>query len=179
MKYEHKIAGKTIYLRILQCTDTSAEYLRWMEDSEVNQYLESRHSSQNMESIRAFIQKMLESPTNYLFGIFSNDTHEHIGNIKLGDISDKYSRGDIGLLIGNRNYWGKGIGSEAIGLISDFGFNTLKLHKVFAGAYASNVGSIKAFQKNGFVIEGKFKDHYRLPNGEWEDSVILSKIQNT
>ena len=78
----------------------------------------------------------------------------HIGNIKLGPINWVHRFADISLLIGDKNYWGKGIATEAIRLISNFAFKVINLRKVKAGCYASNIGSAKAFEKAGFKREG-------------------------
>jgi len=60
-------------------------------------------------------------------------------------------------------------------LATDFAFNTLGLHKVWGGAYAPNIGSINAFQKNGFEQEGNKRSQY-LCHGEYVDDIIFGKV---
>ncbi|MBR3618373.1 MAG: GNAT family N-acetyltransferase, partial [Bacteroidaceae bacterium] len=77
------LQGERIYLRRLTEDDVSDDYVRWMNDPEINQYLESRFHTHTIESTRAFIR----SETNenkYQFGIFVKETGKHIGNIKIG-----------------------------------------------------------------------------------------------
>ncbi|HEY5122999.1 MAG TPA: GNAT family protein, partial [Ignavibacteria bacterium] len=95
--------------------------------------------------------------------------------IKLGPINWIHRAGDISLLIGDKNYWGKGLATEAIKILVDFAFNVLNLHKVYAGYYESNAGSAKAFGKCGFEVEGKYREGYFL-NGEFIDVIRTGLI---
>lgn len=168
------LQGETIYLRRLTEDDASDDYVRWMNDPEINQYLESRFYTQTKESTKAFIRSVTND-SNYQFGIFVNETGKHIGNIKIGSINLYHKFADIGFLIGEKEYWGKGIATEAIKLATDFAFNTLGLHKLWGGAYAPNIGSIKAFIKNGYQQEGVKKSQY-LSNGEYVDDIMFGKV---
>jgi RimJ/RimL family protein N-acetyltransferase len=82
----------------------------------------------------------------------------------------------MGLLIGERAYWGRGIATEVISLVSRYAFDELKLRKVTAGCYDTNRGAIKAFEKAGFVREGLRKKQY-LCNGEYVDHVMLGLLR--
>lgn len=138
------LQGEKIFLRRLTEDDASEDYVRWMNDPEINQYLESRFYTHTIESTKAFIRSVTND-SNYQFGIFDKATSKHIGNIKIGSINAYHRFADIGFLIGEKEYWGKGIATEAIRLATDFGFNFLKLHKLFGGAYSPNMGSVKSF----------------------------------
>ena len=168
------LQGERIYLRRLTEDDVSDDYVRWMNDPEINQYLESRFHTHTIESTRAFIRSVTNE-NNYQFGIFVKETGKHIGNIKIGSINQYHKYADIGFLIGEKNYWGKGIATEAIKLVTDFAFNTLKLHKLFGGLYSPNVGSLHAFQKNGYEQEGIKKSQYLL-NGVYYDDIMFGKV---
>ena len=168
------IYGERIYLRRLTEDDVSEAYVRWINDPDINQYLESRFYEQTIESTKAFIRSVTND-NNYQFGIFIKETDQHIGNIKIGSINHFHKYADIGFLIGEKEYWGKGIASEAIKLATDFAFNTLGLHKLWGGAYAPNVGSMKAFLKNEYVEEGVKKSQY-LCNGVYVDDIMFGKV---
>ncbi len=168
------LQGERIYLRRLTENDASEDYVRWMNDPEVNQYLESRFYTHTIESTKAFIRSV-SNDNNYQFGIFDKKIDKHIGNIKIGSINQYHRYADIGFLIGEKDYWGKGIATEAIKLATDFAFNTLKLHKLWGGLYSPNIGSLRAFQKNGYVQEGVKKSHY-LSNGVFVDDIMFGKV---
>ena len=82
----------------------------------------------------------------------------------------------MSLFIGEKAIWGKGYATEAIALASEYAFNGLNLHKLSAGFYAANIGSIKAFQKNGFIQEGLRKNH-RIYQGAYVDEVLMGKAR--
>lgn len=167
--------NQKINLRRLQASDVTLEYVNWMNDPEINRYLESRYDDHSLTSIKTFVEAMSHEKGNFLFGIFCNKTSLHIGNIKLGPIDYRYLRAEIGLIVGNRNFWGKGIATEAILIICKFAAEELKLRKVEAGCYSSNQGSKKAFVKAGFEVEGLLKEHFYC-NGKPEDSIRLGKV---
>ena len=171
-----KIEGKQIYLRRLTEDDVTDNYVSWMNDTEINQYLESRFTVHEIEETKSFIRSV-SNDRNYQFGIFLIENDEHIGNIKIGSINPYHKFADIGYLIGEKKYWGRGIATEAIKLATDFAFNTLKLNKLYGGVYSPNIGSMRAFEKNGYVQEGCKKSQY-LCNGIYVDDYIYGKINN-
>ena len=151
------LKGKNILLRKLSVDDISIDYLNWMNDYEVVKYTESRHTVHTMESLKDFVIHV-NNENNYCFAIIDKQSGKHIGNIKVGNIHPIYKYADVGLIIGDKNFWGKGIATEALQICVEFAFKQLKLHRLFAGMYDLNIGSIKAFEKAGFLREGCEKE---------------------
>jgi len=171
-----KVEGSRIYIRKLTEKDATERYTGWLNDKMINRYLESRFRMYTPEDVKDYINTMNNGEANCLFGIFDKAGHQHIGNIKIGDIHPGYKYGDIGLIIGEKAWWSKGIATEAIGLTVDYAFDALLLNKVTAGMYANNVGSFKAFLKNGFREVGIFKKHV-LYEGEFVDVIKVEKLR--
>lgn len=117
-----QISGQRIFLRPLEETDVGDDYLAWMRDPQVIQYLESRNQTQTLDALRAFLRNMNASPLDHLFGIFLAQGGEHIGNIKIGNVREPHRSADLGLIIGRRSAWGKGYGTEAIALATRYAF---------------------------------------------------------
>ena len=151
------LKGKNILLRKLSNEDASVEYLNWMNDYEVVKFTESRYRVHTIESLKDFILHV-NNESNYCFAIVDIPSGKHIGNIKIGNIHPIYKYADVGLIIGNKDFYGKGIATEALKLCVEFAFKQLKLHRLYAGIYDVNIGSIKAFEKAGFVREGCEKE---------------------
>lgn len=170
--YQNYLEGSSIYLREVNENDVTEEYYNWLNDKEVNQFLETRYHPQSKANILNFVKKMDGQQNEIFLAICDKLTHKHIGNIKLGPINWIHRFGDISLLIGDKEYWGKGIATEAIRLMTEFGFNTLNLHKIKAGCYEKNIGSLKAFLKVGFTQEGILKKQW-IVNGSFQNSIIL------
>jgi ribosomal-protein-alanine N-acetyltransferase len=172
-----RIQGQNIFLRPLAEEDAGAAYLGWMCDPLVIQYLESRSQAQTLDSLRTFIRNMNASPLDHLFGIFSAQGGDHIGNIKIGSIREPHRSADLGLIIGRRSAWGKGHGTEAIALATRHAFEQLDLNKLWAGMYAENLGSYHAFLKAGYREVGRFRRHI-LFNGRYIDSILVEKCRD-
>jgi [ribosomal protein S5]-alanine N-acetyltransferase len=148
-------------------------YVGWLNDPQINRYLETRFSVQTPDGVANFVREINASADNYLFGIFVDQ--RHIGNIKLGPVDRYHRRGEIGLMIGDSAQWGRGIGCEVIQMVTEFAFTALGLHKVTAGCYDGNEGSYRAFLKAGWKDSGRYAEHVLL-DGAWCDVLRFEKI---
>ncbi|GAB4468370.1 MAG: GNAT family protein [Burkholderiaceae bacterium] len=162
----------------LQPNDVTDEYVAWLNDPAVNRFLESRFVAHTLESTQRFVQAVVDSGDSILFGIRYVPQCRHVGNIKLGPIDRHHLRAEIGLLIGDRTVWGRGIAANAIELAARYAFDALGLLKVTAGCYAGNAGSRRAFEKAGFVVEGIRRRHFLL-DGAPEDGILLARWRDT
>lgn len=169
-------AGPRLYLRPVAMADAGKTYLDWLNDPEVNRYLESRFARVTMPELRAFIRSTRKHPDNVFLAIVLKRGRRHIGNIKLGPINRVHGFGEIGIMLGAKDCWGKGYATEAIAALCGYAFGPLGLHKLTAGAYRINQGSIQAFLKAGFAREGVKKNQY-LCDGAYQDLVILGKVK--
>lgn len=170
------IEGRRIYLKGIQIANANALYCSWLNDPKVNSYLCCRFQKWTLPKMKRYIGDTIKDRANYFWAIYRKDTDTHIGNIKFGFVNMDYKYGDIGVIIGDRSSWGKGFATEAIKLVKDFAFKKLKLHKLTAGSYSNNYGSIRAFQKAGFFIEGTRKLHF-IHKGKYVDQVLLGCIK--
>jgi len=174
-KFHGSLKGERIYLREVRSYDANETYCGWMNDPSVSQYLESRFYPHTVKSLKKYIKDKQGDRSNVFLAIILKDSNRHIGNIKLGPIDDIHRLADIGIIIGEKDCWGKGYATEAIRLIVKYAFDKLNLHKVTAGCYGPNKGSIKAFKKAGFLQEGVHKTHCYC-NGRYVDDVLLGLI---
>jgi [ribosomal protein S5]-alanine N-acetyltransferase len=172
------LEGDRIYLRGIGLDDVNENYCRWLNDPEVNRYLESRFYPHTLDTLRNFVSSKIGDTDSPFFAIIVKDGDRHIGNIKIGPINYIHRFGDVGLLIGEKDCWNKGYGSEAIRLVVKYAFKILNLHKLTAGFYENNVQSIKAFQKAGFVQEGIRKSQYFV-EGKYVDDVLLGVVNKS
>jgi RimJ/RimL family protein N-acetyltransferase len=171
MQLRTPITTGRLVLRSLSELDATEDYLRWMKDPLVNRYLESRLAAQTLASIREFVHANNVSLDTLLLGIFL-EGRRHIGNIKLGPIHSYHRSAAVGIMIGERDTWGKGYAAEAIGAISRYAFESLNLEKPFAGNYASNQRSYRAFLKAGFTLEGLLRSQV-LGVGKRDDDMLV------
>jgi RimJ/RimL family protein N-acetyltransferase len=167
------LRSEKLILRTLGLEDANEKYLKWMNDPIVCKYLETRFSSPTTtKELEAFISSCNLSSKNYLFGIVYTGDNEHIGNIKLGPVNKYHKSADLGFLIGEKDYWGRGLATEAISLVVEFAFRNLGLCKITAGAYSENIGSQKALIKAGFLQEGCLKSQWETDSGR-QDGIVF------
>ncbi len=174
MRLETPLVTPSLNLRTLEARHAGGAYLAWMNDSEVMAFTESRFASHDAASLEAFIAAMNDSPANLLLGLFDRADDAHIGNIKLGPIEAWHGRAWIGIVIGERTRWGRGLAREAIDALARYGLESLGLRRVLAGIYADNTGSLRAFAKAGFAEIARLPQHSR--SGEtFVDDVIMAR----
>lgn len=172
VEVDERFVGSRITLRLVTLADCTDRYVAWLEDPEVNRYLETRWSTQDLASVRSFVAGMLERDDSYLFAIVDNSAGSHVGNIKLGPIQPRHAFADVSYFIGERSAWGKGFASEAIRMVAGIAFERLDLHRVQAGLYEGNVGSARALEKAGFTMENRQRKQLRGAGPDaWEDHV--------
>lgn len=167
--------GPRVQLFLMEPELVTQEYVAWLNDVSVNRYLESRFMTHDLASTRQFVAAALADAGTLFLGIRSLDLGRHVGNIKLGPIDRHHGIAEVGIMIGDRAAWGKGIATDAIELLAQIARTDLSLRKLSAGCYASNGGSERAFMKAAFCVEGRRRAHYLL--GEQpEDAVIMGRI---
>lgn len=162
-----------VELFLLEPAHVTESYVGWLNDREVMRYLESRFDRHDLASTVAYVAAMRASPDVLMLGIRSDEIGRHVGNIKLGPLDRRHGLGEVGLMIGDRHAWGRGIAAHAIGILAAIGAKQLGLRKLTAGCYASNGGSVRAFEKAGFEVEGTRRNHFLL-DGRGEDLVLLA-----
>jgi len=148
------LQGDVVCLRETLLSDCNATYLGWLNDKEVNRYLETRFSPQNIKTITEFVHKTNTTPDSYLCAIVHKQSGRHVGNVKVGPIHPCYRRADISYFIGDRSVWGQGCGTEAIALMTRFAFRDLGVRKLKAFVRAFNFGSSKVLVKK-WLLSGR------------------------
>ena len=167
--------GSRISLRPLHLKDVGKHYCRWLNDPETTRFLECRFQQHTLASLRRYVASTASNDSIHFMAMIQVADNRHIGNIKLGPVDERHFLADVGILIGEADCRGKSYGVEALRLISRYAFEGLGLHKLTAGAYASNVASRKAFTKAGFTFEGIRKEQYLL-DGRFEDACLFGLI---
>jgi spore coat polysaccharide biosynthesis protein SpsF len=177
-----KIIGKNIYLRKLTESDATQKYCDWLNDPIVNKYLETRKSS--IGELKKYIKEKNENDSEF-FGIFDIENNNHIGNIKLEPIDFQKKYAILGILIGDKKYWNKGIGTEATRQLLKYAFNELNLDYIELGVISEHLSAINLYEKIGFKKinleknainhNGKLYDKLtmRINKSEFINSIII------
>jgi RimJ/RimL family protein N-acetyltransferase len=84
---------------------------------------------------------------------------------------------ELGITIGEREYWGRGYGREVVGLLLDYAFRILNMHRVWLTTNASNERAIRSYLACGFREEGRLREHYWI-GGAYEDAVHMGVLRS-
>lgn len=160
-----------LYLKPLSLDYMSQAYVDWMNDPEVNKYLESG-GDYTLEKLTEYLTEVERKP-KYFWAIIMKESGKHVGNIKIDPIHPIHQFGEYGIMIGDRNAWGKGIAKEASTGILNYSFKTLQLRKINLGVLSSNTLAISLYEKLGFEQEGRFKNHVKNGN-EFIDTLRMT-----
>ena len=166
------LVGKKLYLRKLEESDVTAEYVAWLNDSAVTRWLETGKYPSTLQSVRQFVSRFASGTTDLLFAIMDRKTGLHIGNVTLNHIHPIHRTADTGLLIGRKEFWGKGYASEAWSLLLEYAFDRLGIRKITAGAADGNKASIAVLSRLGFQLEGKARKQFFVDGG-YQDHVRM------
>ena len=129
-----------LILKPLSKVHLSQEYVDWLNDAEVNKYLDSG-GGYTLGKLTEYINDVIKN--NILFwGIHLKNTGRHIGNIKIHPINQKHGLGEYGILMGDKLEWGKGFAKESSLKVIDYCFNDLNIRKLTLGVVADNISAI-------------------------------------
>ena len=166
-KSQYKYTFKKLTIK-----DITDNYISWLNDPIVNQYLEVRYKKQTKETVSNYINSFYREEEKYIWGIYHDE--KMIGTTTLAFFNKEYNSVAVGLMIGDTDYWGKSASDSALNFILDFSFNKLKKDSVIGGTYDENIGMVGAFKKFGFErehVKGTSQDKvghlWRLTKERW------------
>ncbi|TMI64948.1 MAG: GNAT family N-acetyltransferase [Bacteroidetes bacterium] len=171
------LKGGTISLRPLSEKDIEGNYRYWLNDPEIVQYNSHGRFPMTPEKLLNFVQAALQSNTSLVLAVIDTKTEKHIGNISLQNINWIDRNAEIAFLLGEKDFWGKGVMLEAGELLINHGFESLNLHKIYCGTSSDNSGMQKLAEKLKMEKEGIRKEAL-FKNGVYHDIIefgILNK----
>jgi RimJ/RimL family protein N-acetyltransferase len=169
------IEGKMVRIRALEQTDID-EIMKWVNDPEVIDNLLMRYPvSRYLEE--KWLEKAYDTGDmrNKTFALETKDG-VYLGGIGLHKINWENRNAEVGIVIGKKEYWGKGYGTDAMLALLDFAFNHMNLHRVYLQVYDFNVRGIRSYEKCGFKKEGALRDD-RFSRGKYHDTVIMGILK--
>lgn len=151
--YIKKIIGKKCYLSPIDIEDAEI-YTVWLNDQEVVDNLTLASSVITVNEEKEILKK-LSKEHNY--AIIDTETNRLIGNIGFMDIDHLHNTAELGIFIGDKDYWGKGYGQEAIVLLLDYAYKKLNLNNILLRVYSFNERAIACYNKVGFKKIGEIR----------------------
>jgi RimJ/RimL family protein N-acetyltransferase len=161
------IEGETISL-VPQNSDSVNLYVKWMNDPKVRKFARWEIPRTVEDFKRWFEPRDWGMPMFIVFEIWHKVDKKSIGQVGLAMIDWINSWANAFLYIGEPDYWGKKIATEATELLVEYAFNELNLNKLQGGAAVENIGSWTVAQKVGFKFEG-LREHEMYLEGKYYD----------
>jgi len=170
-----RMIGERIYLRPLELEDVE-RCMKWINDPEVNHFLVSGRFPINQLREEEWLRNHYKSDKDVIFAICLKEKDRHIGNCGLHLINWVDRNAVLGIMIGEKHYWNKGYGTEAVKLLLKYAFSILNLVRVELTVFDFNKRGIRAYKKAGFKEEGRLRKK-RFKNGEYCDEIFMGVLR--
>jgi RimJ/RimL family protein N-acetyltransferase len=170
--YFKKMVGKKCYLSPINTADAEI-FTEWLNDLEVLENIIYNFVT-NVENERLILDRQSKE---HNYSIVTIDNDELIGKCCIENIDHLNQTAEVGIFIGNKNYWNKGYGTEAMTLLLDYGFKALNLHNIFIEVYSFNKRAIRSYEKIGFKRIGKRREALHR-NLEKHDIIFMDLLVN-
>lgn len=162
--------GESLEIRLLEIEEIDERIMSWFNDDSLMLYYTNSKTAISYDTLVDAIKKGRQDGNNFTYGIYYKENGLCIGTLKIGPINHSHKISDLVVLIGDKNYHGRGLAIEAIRLGNTIAFEHHGIRKLFGGMYASNQSSVKAYIRGGWVIESILHGHY-LNNELNEDRI--------
>lgn len=163
---------KDIELRAFNKEDAE-KYLEWVNDPQIARLVDRVLPVTKYEHDKWY-GALISNENAVVFAIVAKPNN-YIGNVWLWDIDWRHRKAEVRISIGDKSYYNKGLGTQSIEAITDFAFNKLGLHKVYAYILKYNDIASKVFTKAGFKLEGTLRED-RFIEGRFVDTFLRAKI---
>lgn len=146
------IETERFILKILIPELVSETYVSWFSDKESSSYIQYANQSVSLEKLKDYVDEKYHNPNVLMFGIFSKENLNHLGNIKFEPIDFSKKTAVLGVLIGDERWRGKGLFSE-ISIALEHELKLIDIDFIYLGVDKENINAIKAYQKNNYKID--------------------------
>jgi RimJ/RimL family protein N-acetyltransferase len=170
---ESFLASETVRLRPVQESDLP-HFQRWLADDELRRWIGSVDEQPTIEQEFEWYVDRRQDPDSVLWAI-ETAQGALLGTVELR-LSVNNHRAELGIAIFDREYWGRGYGTDAVRLVLEYAFRELELNRIQLTTDHDNPRAIRSYEKCGFLREGVLRGH-RIIDGKPNDSVIMAVLR--
>jgi RimJ/RimL family protein N-acetyltransferase len=171
-----QIVGRRVALRRPEPADLDA-LVRWYRDPEIARLTRYQTRPMTQAEIERFFQVRMLSQDALAYSIVELPMWQLIGFTTFSSLDGDNGSVLFHITIGERDAWGRGLGTEATELMVGHAFEGLGLHRVGLAVFSYNERAIRAYQKAGFRIEGRLRDAI-LREGRYHDEVEMGMLES-
>jgi RimJ/RimL family protein N-acetyltransferase len=169
------LCGSRIYLRAMEEDDLPCVRI-WFNDPEIRR-LVGEVAPMSAAGADQFLERIKADENRVWLTIVLKENERVIGEAGLLRIFYPWRTADLSIVIGDKFYWDKGYGREAILLLMDYAFGSLALHRLAIGVVGFNERALKFYERVGFKREGIQRDGY-FSNHQFSDFVMMSILED-
>lgn len=168
------IKGRRVFLRSLRESDVSGNWWQWFNDARVTKYMNKGREKNTIEKQMEFFCRIQASQSDFVAAICDPENKRHIGTTGIHNIRVEGGKrvGNFGIIIGEKECWGRGIGTEAWQLITEYAFDKLGLERIETKIFPDNAASLKIASKIGFEVVELLRNDV-TKDGESKDRFLL------
>jgi RimJ/RimL family protein N-acetyltransferase len=170
------LVGEKVMLRPLEGADLEGPYLEWLNDYEVTRFLETGTAPVSRAALQRYVDTVTQARDVVMLAIVEKESGVHVGNVKLAGIHPLHRRADLGIMLGDKQRWGRGYGRETVALMLGYGFDRLNLNRIYLGVDVDNVAAVKIYEDLGFKIEGTQRQHL-FRDGAYRDRHLMGILR--
>jgi len=174
MAYFKKLIGTKCYLS--PCSQEEAEkWTEWDNDLEIAVPLgDEAYTPYTLEKMREILNDVSKQQS-HIFSIINLETETTIGRCLLFNIDLVNRQATLGIVIGEKEYWGEGFGQDGTKLLLDYGFNLLNLNNIMLGTFSFNERAQACFRKVGFKEIGRRRQARIIGNKKF-DLILMDML---
>ncbi|MDO9545333.1 MAG: GNAT family protein [Pelolinea sp.] len=171
------LTGERVRLRAMEKGDLPA-YVRWFNDPEVRRNLKIVQplSLGQEEQWYADILKKPVEEQPLCIEVMQDDEWVLIGNLGFMAIDQHDRSAELGIAIGEKQFWGQGLGTESLLLLVKHGFENLNLNRIYLHVYETNPRAVRSYEKAGFSVDGRLRQ-VRYLEGRYVDVFLMSILK--
>ena len=169
-----QIAGRYVTLRRPHAHDMSA-VVRWYRDPEIARLTRYQTRPMTTAEVQRFFEQRLMSPDALAYSIVESAADRLVGFTTFSALDIDNGSVMFHITLGERDAWGRGLGTEATELMLEHAFERLGLHRVGLSVFSYNERAIRAYEKAGFVVEGRLRDAI-LRDGRYFDEIQMGAL---
>jgi diamine N-acetyltransferase len=163
-------------------------YQAWINDLSVNRFLVIPGMPMTIDQEIGWYDSLQQNSSIAIFTIYERETYRPVGNCNLHKIDHRHRTAELGIAIGEKDARGRGVGTAAVRLLCDWGFNALELNSIMLETYEWNIAGQKAYVKAGFrevgrrrearYFAGRYWDaiYYDLLRSEFESPIVRNIV---
>ncbi|HHX37636.1 MAG TPA: GNAT family N-acetyltransferase [Clostridiaceae bacterium] len=175
--YHHYLQSDRLFLRYYDDEDLAEIYPLFSDLSVRQYYLPETPRPQTENQVKDMLKSWHDEQHSYLFSIIEQQTGKAMGLINFDNMDWQNRNAEIGIGLANKRHRGKGYASEAMGLLIEYGFDEIGLHRIYARVIDGNKASHSLFSRLGFQQEGLLREHV-FRHGQYRNMYMFGLLRD-